>query len=155
MFSFLFFINKFRMAFPQGEIVEGEVNCEELALDVFDLIKDIRDPEKVETLEELNVVSEEGVVVKKLNDKDCFLITINFTPTVPHCSLATLIGLCLRVKLERSLPYKHKVDIYITKGTHSTEEEINKQINDKERIAAAMENPNLKELVDSCLKDRS
>lgn len=30
---------------------------------------------------------------------------------------------------------------------------VNKQINDKERIAAAMENPNLKELVENCIKD--
>ena len=28
-----------------------------------------------------------------------------------------------------------------------------KQINDKERIAAAMENPNLKEIVANCLKE--
>ena len=28
---------------------------------------------------------------------------------------------------------------------------VNKQINDKERVAAAMENPNLKSLVDECI----
>jgi hypothetical protein len=36
-------------------------------------------------------------------------ITVNFTPTVPHCSMATLIGLSLRVKLLRSLPPRFKV----------------------------------------------
>ena len=30
---------------------------------------------------------------------------------------------------------------------------VNKQINDKERVAAAMENPNLKKIVDDCLKE--
>lgn len=30
---------------------------------------------------------------------------------------------------------------------------VNKQINDKERIAAAMENPNLKEMVENCIQD--
>ena len=30
---------------------------------------------------------------------------------------------------------------------------VNKQINDKERIAAAMENPNLRQLVENCVKD--
>jgi len=30
---------------------------------------------------------------------------------------------------------------------------VNKQINDKERVAAALENPNLKEMVDSCIRD--
>lgn len=31
----------------------------------------------------------------------------------------------------------------ITPGTHVSEVEINKQINDKERVAAAIENPNI------------
>ncbi|CAG9132550.1 unnamed protein product [Plutella xylostella] len=30
---------------------------------------------------------------------------------------------------------------------------LNKQINDKERIAAAMENPNLRSLVENCIAD--
>lgn len=30
---------------------------------------------------------------------------------------------------------------------------VNKQVNDKERIAAAMENPNLREIVETCIKD--
>ncbi|XP_071795277.1 cytosolic iron-sulfur assembly component 2A-like [Asterias amurensis] len=129
-------------------------NLEDVAADIYDLIKDIRDPEKPNSLEDLEVVFEEGVKVYPLKGyEDAYIIRVQFTPTVPHCSLATLIGLCIRVKLERSLPQKHKLDIYITKGTHSTEEEINKQINDKERIAAAMENPNLKELVEKCVAE--
>jgi hypothetical protein len=57
------------------------------------------------------------------------------------------------VKLERSLSYKFKLDIFVTKGMHSTEEDVNKQINDKERTAAAMENPSLRQLVEDCLKE--
>jgi hypothetical protein len=30
---------------------------------------------------------------------------------------------------------------------------VNKQINDKERIAAAMENPDLRDLVEGCIQD--
>jgi len=30
---------------------------------------------------------------------------------------------------------------------------VNKQINDKERVAAAMENPNLLELIDGCIEE--
>ncbi len=56
-----------------------------------DLVRDIRDPEKPETLEQLDVVYEEGVTVTLLNQDTC-LIRIQFIPTVPHCSLATLIG---------------------------------------------------------------
>lgn len=118
---------------------------------VFDLIRGIKDPEKIETLEELNVVTEEGVQVKRFNN-DCFLITIEFIPTVPHCTLASLIGLCVRNKLQRDLPERYKLDIYVKEGTHNIEKDINRQINDKERIAAAMENPNLRELVTQCVE---
>jgi len=114
----------------------------------------LQDPELPQTLEELNVIEEEFIKIDKIGN-DEYRIKIEFTPTVPHCSLATLIGLCLRVKLERSLPYKFKLDVFLSKGTHSTEDEINKQINDKERIAAAMENPNLKKIVEECISDES
>ena len=122
---------------------------------LFDLIKDIKDPEKPNTLEELKVVREELVEVsyqdvlsksdKKLQAK------IGFVPTVPHCTLATLIGLCLRSKLQ--LPQKIKVDLYIVPGSHESWKEISKQINDKERVSAALENPNLKQLVQACIED--
>lgn len=36
---------------------------------LVDIIKDIKDPERPETLEELNVLSEESVQVKKLSDR--------------------------------------------------------------------------------------
>lgn len=122
----------------------------ERALEVYDIIRTIRDPEKPRTLEELEVVTESGVEVQESSEEE-FLVTIRFTPTVPHCSLATLIGLCLRIKLQRCLPFKHKLEIYISEGAHSTEEDINKQINDKERVAAAMENPTLREIVEQCV----
>lgn len=122
----------------------------ELEDTVYDLISCIRDPERPETLEELNVISEEGVTVKKLASGQP-LVHIEFVPTVPHCSLASIIGLTMRKKLDNCLPYKIKVDIVIKEGTHDTADEINKQINDKERISAAMENPNLQKLVNECI----
>ncbi|KAM4677815.1 cytosolic iron-sulfur assembly component 2A [Discoglossus pictus] len=122
------------------------------ALEVYDVIRTIRDPEKPSTLEDLDVVSESCVSVEEV-DEDSYLVIIRFTPTVPHCSLATLIGLCLRVKLQRCLSFKHKLEIYISEGTHSTEEDINKQINDKERVSAAMENPSLREIVEQCVTE--
>ncbi|CAN4128085.1 unnamed protein product [Withania somnifera] len=65
--------------------------------------------------------------------------------------MATVIGLCLRVKLMRSLPSRYKVDIRVAPGTHATEAAVNKQSNDKERVSAALENPNLVDMVDECL----
>ncbi|XP_030810957.1 cytosolic iron-sulfur assembly component 2A isoform X2 [Camarhynchus parvulus] len=90
------------------------------AIEVYDIIRTIRDPEKPNTLEELEVVTENCVEVQEIGE-DEYLVIIRFTPTVPHCSLATLI--------------------------------VNKQINDKERVAAAMENPNLREIVEQCVTE--
>lgn len=57
--------------------------------------------------------------------------------------MAQMIGLMIRVKLIRFLPKSLKSRVMITPGSHVSEVEINKQINDKERVAAAVENPNI------------
>ncbi|KAK0593390.1 hypothetical protein LWI29_035881 [Acer saccharum] len=108
---------------------------------------DIKDPEHPYSLEELKVITEDAIEV---NDERSY-VRVTFTPTVEHCSMATVIGLCLRVKLMRSLPSRYKVDIRVAPGTHATEAAVNKQLNDKERVAAALENPNLVDMVDECL----
>ncbi|XP_072956702.1 protein AE7-like [Typha angustifolia] len=115
--------------------------------EIFEHIRDIKDPEHPYSLEELNVVSEDLIEV---DERRCH-VRVTFTPTVEHCSMATVIGLCIRVKLMRSLPSRYKVDIRVAPGTHSTEASVNKQLNDKERVAAALENPSLLEIVDECL----
>ncbi|KAM3373851.1 hypothetical protein P3S68_012565 [Capsicum galapagoense] len=109
--------------------------------------EDIKDPEHPYSLEDLKVLTEDSIEV----DDEQSYIRVTFTPTVEHCSMATLIGLCLRVKLMRCLPSRYKVDIRVAPGTHATEASVNKQLNDKERVAAALENPNLVDMVDECL----
>ena len=44
-----------------------------------------------------------------------------------------------------------QVDIFVTPGAHSTEAAVNKQLNDKERVAAALENPSLLDMVNKSL----
>ncbi|XP_047069219.1 protein AE7-like [Lolium rigidum] len=116
-------------------------------LEIFDHIRDIKDPEHPYSLEELKVVTEDSV---EINDEISH-VRVTFTPTVEHCSMATIIGLCLRVKLMRSLPPRYKVDIRVAPGSHATELAVNKQLNDKERVAAALENSNLLDIVEECL----
>ena len=82
-------------------------------------------------------------------------VDVFFTPTIPHCSMATLIGLCLSVKLLRSLPSKFKLRVAIAPGAHASEDEINKQLADKERVAAALENPHLLKVVNKCVSQSS
>lgn len=74
-------------------------------------------------MEQLDVVYEDCVEILRQTPKGVSVIRIEFNPTVPHCSLATLIGLCIRVKLERHLVALFKLDIFIKKGAHSTEQE--------------------------------
>lgn len=98
-----------------------------------DLIRSIYDPEHPNTLEDLRVVSAPQIEV---HDN---LVVIEFTPTVPHCGLSTLIGLLyithkllfvvehnieglsIRVRLLRSLPRRFKVDIRVKPGSHQSE----------------------------------
>ncbi len=72
---------------------------------VFDMLRYINDPEHPLTLEQLNVVRPELIEVDSRNN----VVKVQFTPTIPNCSMATLIGLMIRVKLHRSLPSRFKV----------------------------------------------
>ncbi|KAK8718559.1 hypothetical protein OTU49_011460 [Cherax quadricarinatus] len=120
------------------------------AREVFDLVRNIRDPEHPLTLEELNVVEECQCDVNDAENS----VMLHFTPTIPHCSMASLIGLSIRLKLLQTLPTRFKVDVRISPGTHASEHAINKQLNDKERVAAALENPHLLEVINKCLNPR-
>mmetsp|Transcript_6212 Transcript_6212/g.6416 ORF Transcript_6212/g.6416 Transcript_6212/m.6416 type:complete len:162 (+) Transcript_6212:67-552(+) len=115
--------------------------------EVFEYIRSLNDPEHPLTLEQLNVVSEKDILTS--DEKN--VVIVRFTPTVPHCSMATLIGLCIRVKLLRSIPSRFKVTIEITPGAHQSEDAVNKQLNDKERVAAALENTHLVSVVNKCI----
>lgn len=48
-------------------------------------------------------------------------------------------------------PRYYKLDVSVAPGTHATAAEITKQLNDKERCAAALENPNLQRMVAGCM----
>ena len=89
-------------------------------------------------------------VIHYRGTKYCFVIFL-CSPTIPHCSMATLIGLTLRVKLLRSLPSRFKVVVKIEPGTHVSETAVNKQLGDKERVRAALENEHLLGVVNKCI----
>mmetsp|Transcript_6106 Transcript_6106/g.6040 ORF Transcript_6106/g.6040 Transcript_6106/m.6040 type:complete len:220 (+) Transcript_6106:51-710(+) len=115
------------------------------AQEIFDLISTISDPEHPLTLAQLAVVNLVDIKVTHGANKqtDISEILIKITPTITHCSLATLIGLGIRVRLERCLPPRFRIIILIKEGTHQSENQVNKQLNDKERVAAACENDQL------------
>ena len=57
--------------------------------EVYDIIRHIKDPEHPNTLEELEVVHTRGITV----DEKSKNVRVDFTPTIPGCGMATLIGL--------------------------------------------------------------
>jgi metal-sulfur cluster biosynthetic enzyme len=126
--------------------------------EVFELIRHLNDPEHPLTLEQLNVASLDLIEVVdepenvSLGKRAISTVDVRFTPTIPHCSMSTLIGLSIRVKLLRSLPPRFKVKVRITPGAHNQEEAVNKQLEDKERVAAALENLSLLEVVNKAVK---
>lgn len=59
------------------------------------------------SLEALGVVQKDHIEVN-VEDEAAL---IRFTPTIPHCSMATLIGLCIQIKLKQALPPSYWVGI--------------------------------------------
>ena len=76
-------------------------------LEVFDMLRSIKDPEHPHTLEQLRVVQPGLIDV----DDGRGRVHIHFTPTIPHCSMATLIGLCIRVQLLRARSWNVRVAV--------------------------------------------
>lgn len=124
--------------------------------EIYDLIASITDPEHPLTLASLSVVNLPDVHLKPLPPPSSHLTlcTVEITPTITHCSLATVIGLGVRVRLEQSLPPRFRVDVRIKEGTHSTADQVTRQLGDKERVAAALENDTLmgviKKMLEGC-----
>ncbi|KAK9368511.1 hypothetical protein V1509DRAFT_653089 [Lipomyces kononenkoae] len=116
--------------------------------EIYDLISTISDPEHPLTLGQLAVVNKPDIYIVSSKDRNgrhnkISNVIVEITPTITHCNLATLIGLGIRVRLERCLPPRFRIEIKVKKGTHQSESQVNKQLNDKERVAAACENQQL------------
>ena len=131
---------------------ENEVEDPIDSQEIYDLIAHISDPEHPLTLGQLSVVNLADIEVHYNGDKTKMAeVIVRITPTITHCSLATLIGLGIRVRLERSLSPRFRITILLKKGTHQSENQVNKQLNDKERVAAACENDQLLGVVSKML----
>lgn len=131
-------------------ISDGEDDLAEEPIDeqeIYDLISTISDPEHPLSLGSLAVVNLADVFISPApgteNPDELITVVVLITPTITHCSLATVIGLGVRVRLEQALPARFRVDVQIKPGTHSTADQVNKQLADKERVAAALENVTL------------
>ncbi|KAK7745563.1 hypothetical protein SLS53_003063 [Cytospora paraplurivora] len=127
--------------------------------EIFDMISTISDPEHPLTLGQLAVVNLPDIHIDPRPvpgvgpDLDTVTtVAVDLTPTVEHCSLATIIGLAVRVRLESCLPPNYRVDISMKEGSHAQDDQVNKQLADKERVAAALENDTLKRTLDTMME---
>jgi len=118
---------------------------------VYEIVRSIRDAEFPYTMEHLDMVNETDIEVEsKRNQKH---IKVHWKPSSPSCRFATHIGLAIRLKLERELTdyEKIKLTLLIKSGGHKQQKIIDKQINDKERTAAAMENEELLNFIENLI----
>ncbi|KAH8160314.1 hypothetical protein CIB48_g7919 [Xylaria polymorpha] len=125
--------------------------------EIYDLISTISDPEHPLSLGQLAVVNLPDIHITPspsvaADPNTLTQVLVKITPTITHCSLATVIGLGIRVRLEQALPPNYRVDVMIKEGTHSQDDQVNKQLADKERVAAALENATLKGVLDKMLE---
>jgi metal-sulfur cluster biosynthetic enzyme len=117
--------------------------------EIYNLIKNIKDPEHPLTLEEINVVNEDDIEI----DNNKKYIKIYYTPTIPNCSLSSLIGLSIKAKLINNVDKRYKIDVLIKPGTQDLEDDINKQLSDKERVLTAIESDNMNALLSKIIKN--
>jgi hypothetical protein len=50
---------------------------------------------------------------------------------------------------------RSKIDVLVQEGKHDTKAEIDKQVNDKERVLAALENPHISDAIEDLIKERN
>ncbi|EEQ82634.1 hypothetical protein NCER_100612 [Vairimorpha ceranae BRL01] len=143
------FENRFDLHFKDKLLTDISVDS------VFELIRDIKDPEHPYTLEELNVVRKDLIKIYQLKDEyvvediiNC--IEVQFEPTIPHCSMAAIIGLIIKILLEKYIK-GYYIIVSILEGSHVNDKMLNKQLKDKDRVQAASENEALLEIIDECL----
>ncbi|CAK7273958.1 hypothetical protein SEPCBS119000_005924 [Sporothrix epigloea] len=127
------------------------------------LISTISDPEHPHTLGQLSVVNLSDIRISpspataearavSSNPNALTQVLVYVTPTVNHCSLVTVIGLAIRVRLEQTLPPNYRVDIQVKEGAHAQDDQVTKQLSDKERVAAALENDTLRGVLTKMLE---
>ncbi|KAH0570308.1 Iron-sulfur cluster assembly protein CIA2 [Spironucleus salmonicida] len=131
------------------EPIPRSYDGEQITIDeIYPWIRQIRDPEHpTMTLEDLKVVSKDALI---LDDHISFCEVI-FTPTTPTCSMGAILGLSIKIMLMRILPLRFRIIVNCRENTHETWNSLNKQINDKERVLAAMSNKNIMKVVNSSI----
>ncbi|RGP63289.1 hypothetical protein FLONG3_9942 [Fusarium longipes] len=153
------FVGPASPAWPQLNDQQNEFSSEAIdEQEIYDLISTISDPEHPVSLGQLSVINLSDIHITPsptfgVPDPNTIVqVVVEITPTITHCSLATVIGLGVRVRLEQALPPNYRVDVTCKENSHNQDDQVNKQLGDKERVAAALENDTLKGVLDKMLE---
>jgi len=128
---------------------------------IFGFLKGVLDPEFPFCLFSLDIISVEKIGLKNFYHSQSYKISIFFCPTSLTCSLTPIIGLsigniiyhqCFNYWIRKSTPINWIGLFLIDIPTffHLKREEIVKQLNDKERVSAALENPEIRMAILGC-----
>jgi hypothetical protein len=124
---------------------------------------DIIDPEYPIDLVCLEVLILEAIEIVPKPSSRITIHTIYFFPTYGQCKLAPLLGISINLTLFQKSTINQLVSMYnpkwlmnfkitIDKQYHTAAENITKQLNDKERLSAALENNAIRLSVLRCMK---
>lgn len=122
------------------------LNPADIVEEVGYLVSSIRDPERASTLEQLDITHSDRIVVTQGNYT---LVEVYLKPTNPACHLVQQIALSIHLKLEENMVDFNRIKLVIRlePGSHNDIEGVEKQVNDKERVAAALENEEIRKFV--------
>nr|UXY87211.1 protein AE7-like 1 [Cryptomonas sp.] len=131
-----------------------------LSLIIYLCLKEIKDPEYPYYLYNLNVLHIEGNVIEISNTDQILFISIFIIPTYNLCSMTSVIGLSVENTLLHSSVFKilfsfFPIDwgwnfcINIPSDMHVSGLNVTKQLNDRERISAAIENSSIRNVIKS------
>ena len=123
----------------------------QLISEIYESIRCIRDPERPYTLEQLDVFSMKDISVEEKSGKK--YVMIYWKPPLPICTYTVHIGLALRLKLEREIRDfdKMKLTLHVRGGNAKQRVILDKQLNDKERIASAKENEEVMDFLEGLI----
>lgn len=130
---------------------------------IFNHLTKTVDPEYPLTLSDLGILKLEHIEVVNQNSSYLTIQKISFFPTFGQCKLAPLLGITIFFLIQSKITIKKLVKIYhrnwlpvfkinLDNNVHAIGENITRQLNDTERLSAALENNSIRLSALRCIK---
>jgi hypothetical protein len=130
---------------------------------ILSQLNSIIDPEYPILIFDLEILKLESIIIKNKIFSQLVSYEISFFPTYGQCKLAPLLGISIIMSILKKSTLKKafkqinkkwslNFKIILTNENHSTGENITKQLNDRERLSAALENSSIRLSVLKCMK---